>query len=94
MSQQERVINFLKIKGDAGASSLEMAQRLYISSMHSVIRDIRDSESLKKKYGYETVTDEWRLTYRKEYNGAGKEIKIPVRYKQYFLKKMEGLDGD
>ena len=94
MSQQERVINYLKIKGDEGISSLDISQRLYISAPHSVIRDIRDSEYLKKKYGIEDIIDEWRTSTRKEYDGEGKEVKITARYKAYFVKKMEGLDDN
>ena len=91
MSQQERVINYLKIKGDEGISSLDISQRLYISAPHSVIRDIRKNDMLKTKYGIEDITDEWRTTYRKEYNDKGKEVKVTIKYKQYFLKKMEGV---
>lgn len=90
MSQHERVINYLKIKDKEGASALDMSRTLYISAPHSVIRDIRDSEMLKKKYGIESITDEWRTSMRKEYNGEGKKIKVTARYKQYFLKKLEG----
>ena len=90
MSQQERVINFLKIRDTEGASALDISRTLYISAPHAVIRDIRDSEMLKKKYGIESITDEWRTGVRKEYNGEGKEVKVTVKYKQYFLKKLEG----
>jgi hypothetical protein len=46
---------------------------------------------LKTKYGIEDITDEWRTTYRKEYNSKGKEVKVTIKYKQYFLKKLEGV---
>jgi hypothetical protein len=91
MSQQERVINYLKIKGDEGISTLDISQRLYISSPHAVIRDIRKNDMLKTKYGIEDITDEWRTTYRKEYNNKGEEVKVTIKYKQYFLKKLEGV---
>lgn len=94
MSQQERVINYLKIKGDEGISTLDMSQRLYISSPHAVIRDIRKNYMLKTKYGIEDITDEWRTTYRKEYNSKGEEVKVTIKYKQYFLKKLEGVLND
>lgn len=90
MSQHERVVNFLKIRDKEGASALDISRTLCISAPHSVIRDIRDSEYLKKKYGIESITDEWRTSMRKEYDGEGKEVKVTVRYKQYFLKKLEG----
>ena len=90
MSQAERVINFLKIRDTEGASALDMSRILCISAPHSVIRDIRDSEYLKKKYGIEDILDEWRTSTRKEYDGEGKEVKITARYKAYFVKKMEG----
>ena len=90
MSQQERVINFLKIRDTEGASALDISRTLYISAPHAVIRDIRDSEYLKKKYGIEDILDEWRTSTRKEYNGEGKEIKVTARYKAYFVKKLEG----
>lgn len=88
MNQQERVINLFNIKGESGVSSLEISQRLYIASPHSVIRDIRKNDLLKTKYGIESITDEWRTSFRKEYNGKGEEVKVSVRYKQYFLNKM------
>jgi hypothetical protein len=78
MSQEERVINFLQIRDKEGASALDISRVLCISAPHSVIRDIRDNESLRKKHNIETITDEWRKT------------KTNGRYKQYFLKKMEG----
>ena len=91
MSQAERVINFLKIRDKEGASALDMSRTLCISAPHSVIRDIRDSEYLKKKYGIEDILDEWRTSTRKEYDGKGKEVKITARYKAYFVKKLEGV---
>ena len=91
MSQAERVINFLKIRDKEGASALDISRTLCISAPHSVIRDIRDSEYLKKKYGIEDITDEWRTSTRKEYDGEGKEVKITARYKAYFVKKLEGV---
>ena len=91
MTQHERVINLLKIRDKDGASALDMSRTLCISAPHSVIRDIRDSEYLKKKYGIEDILDEWRTSTRKEYNGEGKEVKITARYKAYFVKKLEGV---
>ena len=91
MSQAERVINFLKIRDKEGASALDMSRTLCISAPHAVIRDIRDSEYLKKKYGIEDILDEWRTSTRKEYDGKGKEVKITARYKAYFVKKLEGV---
>ena len=94
MSQRERVANFLKIRDKEGASALDISRTLCISAPHSVIRDIRDSEYLKKKYGIDSITDEWRTSTRKEYNGEGKEITVTARYKMYFLKKMEGINDN
>lgn len=91
MSQAERVVNFLKIRDKEGASALDISRTLCISAPHAVIRDIRDSEYLKKKYGIEDILDEWRTSTRKEYDGEGKEIKVTIKYKQYFLKKLEGV---
>ena len=48
MSQEERVINFLQIRDKEGASALDISRVLCISAPHSVIRDIRDNESLRK----------------------------------------------
>ena len=90
MTQHERVINFLKVRDKEGASALDISRTLWISAPHAVIRDIRDSELLKKKYGIEDITDEWRTKTRIEYNGQGKECKVTTRCKAYFLKKMEG----
>ena len=90
MTQHERVINFLKVRDKEGASALDISRTLCISAPHAVIRDIRDSEYLKKKYGIEDITDEWRTHTRKEYNGKGNEIKVTARYKAYFVKKLEG----
>jgi hypothetical protein len=90
MSQTERVINFLKIRDKEGASALDISRTLYISAPHAVIRDIRDSAYLKKKYGIEDILDEWRTSTRKEYNGEGKTETHTVRYKAYFVKKLEG----
>ena len=94
MTQYERVVNFLKIRDKEGASALDISRTLCISCPYSVIRDIRDSEYLKKKYGIEDITDEWRTKTRTEYNGEGKEYKVTTRCKAYFLKKMEGLDDN
>ena len=91
MTQHERVVNFLKIRDKDGASALDMSRTLCISAPHSVIRDIRDSEYLKKKYGIEDILDEWRTSTRKEYNGEGKEVKVTARYKTYFVKKLEAV---
>lgn len=91
MSQAERVINFLKIRDKEGASALDISRTLCISAPHSVVRDIRDSAKLKKKYGIEDITDEWRTKTRIEYNGQGKEYKVTTRYKAYFVKKLEGV---
>jgi hypothetical protein len=91
MSQTERVVNFLKIRDKEGASALEMGKILNISCPYSVVRDIRDSAKLKKKYGIEDITDEWRTKTRIEYNGQGKEYKVTTRYKAYFVKKLEGV---
>lgn len=92
MTQHERVINFLKVRDKEGASALDISRTLCISAPHAVIRDIRDSELIKKKYGIEDITDEWRTHTRKEYNGKGKEVTVTARYKAYFVKKLEGID--
>lgn len=88
MTQEERVINFLFLRGKEGASMVDICRTLFISAPHAVIRDIRKNEKLQKRFGIESITSEWRTTIRKEYNSKGEEITIPIRYKQYFLNKM------
>ena len=47
--------------------------------------------SLREKYGVNMILDEWITKTRKEYNGKGKEEKVTIRYKKYFLNKLEDL---
>ena len=83
MNRNERVWQYLNDRGSI--TNYEIQNRFYSTCPHSIIRDLR------KKYGYETISDRWITKMRKEYNGEGKEIKVTMRYKEYFLKKMEGV---
>lgn len=51
MTQQERVLNYLKQNGSI--TSLEMFDNFFICCPQSVIRDLR------KTLGYDTITDIW-----------------------------------
>lgn len=82
MSKNERVWQYLKAKGSI--TNLEIQKIFHSTCPHSIIRDLR------KKYGYATISDKWVTKMRKEYNGSGKEVKVTIRFKEYFLKKMEG----
>ena len=84
MSQAKKVWDHLLKHGSITAR--KMAERpFYINAPHSVIRDLRE------KYGASMILDEWITKTRKEYNGKGKEEKITIRYKKYFLNKVEDL---
>lgn len=83
MTQSRRVLEHLRKHGKI--TSLEMFDRFYICCPQAVIRDIR------KRYGYDYVTDLWVTKVRKEKLENGKERKISVRYKEYFLNKLAGV---
>ena len=83
MTQSRRVLEHLQKHGNI--TSLEMFDKFYICCPQSVIRDIR------KKYGYDYVTDLWVTKKRKERTETGKERTVSVRYKQYFLNKLAGV---
>ncbi len=77
MTQQDRVLKYMQKNGSI--TSLEMFDKFYIVAPHGIIRDLR------KKY---TILDEWVTKTRKEYDGEGKEKKVTIKYKRYFLDKL------
>ena len=83
MSQAKKVWEHLLEYGFITARRMAV-HPFYINAPHSVIRDLR------KKYGAEMILDEWIKKTRKEFNGNGKEEKVTIRFKKYFLAKMEG----
>ena len=83
MSQAEKVWEHLLKCGFITTRKMAV-HPFYINAPHSVIRDLR------KKYGAEMILDEWIKKTRKEYNGNGKEEKVTIRFKKYFLAKIEG----
>lgn len=82
MTQQERVLNYLKQNGSI--TSLEMFDNFFICCPQSVIRDLR------KTLGYDVITDIWERKKRVECKSDGTEKVKTVKYKRYFLKKLEG----
>jgi hypothetical protein len=83
MSQAKKVWEYLLKCGFITARKMAV-HPFYINAPHSVIRDLR------KKYGAEMILDEWVTKTRKVYYGNGKEEKVTIRFKKYFLAKMEG----
>lgn len=83
-TQQTKVWEHLQKNGYITGRQMAEAP-FYINASHAVIRDLR------AKYGADTILDEWITKTRKEYDGNGKEHKVTIRYKKYFLSKMEGL---
>ena len=82
MTQERRVLEHLQKHGSI--TSLDMFEKFYICSPQAVIRNLR------KKFGYDYINDLWVTKTRKERTTEGKERKVSIRYKQYFLAKMEG----
>lgn len=78
MTQKERVLNYIKTNGSI--TSLEMFNNFYICCPQAVIRDLRKVFDIQ---------DEWITKKRKEYKADGKEYMHTVKYKRYFLEKLE-----
>lgn len=74
MSKTERVLEYLKKYKQL--TTLEIQQLVYTTCPHSIIQDIR------KRYGYDSVTDEW-LTKSRIIEEKGKQKKETIRYKLY-----------
>ena len=83
MTQERRVLEHLQKHGSI--TSLDMFEKFYICSPQAVIRNLR------KKFGYDYISDLWVTKTRKERTTEGKERNVSIRYKQYFLAKMEGV---
>lgn len=83
MTQERRVLEHLQKHGSI--TSLDMFEKFYICSPQAVIRNLR------KKFGYDYIDDLWVTKKRKERTTDGKERTVSIRYKSYFLKKMEGV---
>lgn len=79
-TQETRVLEHLQKHGSI--TSLEMFEKFYICCPQGVIRNIRN------KYGSDYIEDLWVTKTRKEQTEQGKERKVSIRYKQYFLKKL------
>lgn len=82
-TQQERVLNYLKQNGSI--TSLEMFNNFFICSPQSVIRNLR------KSLGYDAITDIWEHKKRVECKSDGTEKTKTIKYKRYFLNKLEGI---
>lgn len=81
-TQNKKVWDYLQ--EHESITNYEMFEKFNICHAPARIRDLR------KLYGYNTILDRWITKTRKEYDGEGKEQKVTVRYKEYFLAKMEG----
>lgn len=81
-TQKERVLNYLK--QNSSITSLEMFHKFFICSPQSVIRNLR------KSLGYDVITDIWEHKKRVECKSDGTEKTKTIKYKRYFLKKLEG----
>lgn len=81
MTQSTKVLNHLQKHGSI--TSLEMFNKFCICCPHSIIRNIRN------KFGYDYVQDLWVTKKRKEMTKQGKERTVNIRYKTYFLKKLD-----
>ena len=79
MTHQGRILEHLKKYGSI--TSLEIANKYYITAPHGVIRDLR------KALGYDAISDVW-CNKKKTTVENGKEKQVTIRYKRYFLEKM------
>ena len=82
MTHESDIFNHLLKFGSI--TSLEIANRYYITAPHGVIRDLR------KRLGYDAITDEWQTKKKVVVQNNGKLKEVTVRYKRYFLQKFEG----
>ena len=83
MTQEQRV--WEKLNKDGSITAIEVMNVARTTCPHGVIRNLRE------RYGYNTITDAWESKTKKEYTGGGKEQKVTIRYKRYFLNKLEGI---
>lgn len=83
MTQERRVLEYLKQHGSI--TSLEMFEHFFICCPTATIRNLR------KRFGYDSITDIWQQKKRKERLPDGKERIVNVRYKRYFLSKFNTL---
>lgn len=83
MTQQRRVLDYLKKFGSI--TSLEIANKFYVTAPHSVIRDLR------KTLGNDAITDLWQQSKRTEILDNGDVREVTIRYKRYFLEKFEDI---
>lgn len=80
MTHQQRILEHLKKYGSI--TSLEIANKYYITAPHGVIRDLR------KILGFEAITDAWCNKKKTEILPNGETREKTIRYKRYFLEKM------
>ena len=80
MTHQAKVLEHLKKYGSI--TSLEIANKYYITAPHGVIRNLR------KALGYDAITDSWTSKKRTEITSTGELKEVTIRYKTYFLEKM------
>lgn len=78
MSQHTKVWQHLLKYGSI--TSLEMFNRYYICCPHAIIRDLR-------KLHPEVIKDLWVDKIRIEKDNKGKDKKVSIRYKMYFLQQ-------
>ncbi|MCM1339405.1 MAG: helix-turn-helix domain-containing protein [Muribaculaceae bacterium] len=82
MTQHRKVWNHLLKHGSI--TSLEMFNKYFICCPHAIIRDLR------KKYP-DSIKDIWVDRTRIERDENGKERKVSIRYKMYFLQQTEKM---
>lgn len=83
MSQQRKV--WLHLLKHGSITSLEMFNKYFICCPHAIIRDLR-------KLHPEIIKDMWVDRTRIELDDQGKNKKVSVRYKMYFLNENKTLN--
>lgn len=82
-TQNQKVWDYLNKHGNI--TSYDMFDKFNICRASARIFDLR------KKYGKNSIKSIRESKIRKEYDGEGKEYKVPVSYVRYFLSKFEGF---
>lgn len=85
MTQEERVLKYLRDNGSI--TSLAMFNEFFICCPQGVIRNIRAS------LGQDAITDLWETKKRTECKSDGTKQTRTIRYKRYFLKKLEAVNN-
>ena len=74
-----------KLQKDGEITSLEIIDMTSTTCPHDIIRQLRN------RYGYASISDEWKQKTKKIKGLDGKIQTITRRYKRYFLEKLGAI---